>query len=479
MIREEFGSDPFCENSIVTKIYTIALVTNDVIGTRMAGPGIRYWEFARILGRHFPVKLIVPPFVPMPVDLTPDPDFPAEIYICSESGQFRHLAESCDIIITLGVVLFFYPFLSELGKPLVLDLYNPFLLEDLQREAESDLLQRLVSHENYLDSLRTQLFAGDFFVCAGEKQRDYWLGVLSAIGRINPYTHGQDSTLRSLIDVVPFGLPNHLPQHTRPVLKGVHKTIAPEDKVILWGGGIWNWFDAPTLIKAMPLIIEQRQDVKLFFMGINRPNKNVARMKAVDQAINLSKTLGLFDRFIFFNDWVPYADRQNYLLEADVGVSLHLDHIETRFSFRTRLLDYLWTGLPIVSTEGDVMGETLAAQSLAFLVAPEDVAGVAQSILKVLDQPTRPQAPDIHIQQIAAHYSWEAVCQPLIKFCRAPYLASDKTYLQQRVEAAASVNAQRSLWAKGRRAWQVGGMSGLLKQSGQYLRWKINKYQKL
>ena len=46
---------------------------------------------------------------------------------------------------------------------------------------------------------------------------------------------------------------------------------------------------------------------------------------------------------MFFNeDWVAYDDRQNYLLEADVGVSTHLDHVETEFSFRTRILDYLW-----------------------------------------------------------------------------------------------------------------------------------------
>ena len=27
---------------------------------------------------------------------------------------------------------------------------------------------------------------GDFFVCASERQRDYWLGMLAAEGRITP-----------------------------------------------------------------------------------------------------------------------------------------------------------------------------------------------------------------------------------------------------------------------------------------------------
>ena len=34
---------------------------------------------------------------------------------------------------------------------------------------------------------------------------------------------------------------------------------------------------------------------------------------------------------------------------------MHLDHVETAFSFRTRVLDYLWASLPVVTTAGDAM----------------------------------------------------------------------------------------------------------------------------
>lgn len=457
---------------------TIALIANDVIGDRMAGPGIRYWEMARVLGQHFTVKLIVPPSVPME-SLPQVEALPASIHICHQLSQFRAVVETCDVIITLGVILFFYPFLKELDKPLVLDMYNPFLLEDLQREADSDLLQRLISHENYLEAIRLQLQAGDFFVCAGEKQRDYWLGMLSAMGRVNPFTYQQDTTLRQLIDIVPFGLPVNPPEHTRPVLKGVYKTIAATDKVILWGGGIWNWFDAPTLIRAMPLILGERPEVKLFFMGINRPNKDVPKMKAVDEAISLSQQLGLYDTSVFFNDWVHYEERQNFLLEADLGVSLHLDHVETRFSFRTRLLDNLWAGLPVVSTRGDVMGEALAAQGLAFLVEPEDVAGVARTILDLLNRPTLRADYAAKLEQVAADYRWDAVCRPLIRFCRAPYFSPDKAYLQEKSASADLNRLDPSLWNKGLRALKIGGVTGLWRQIRQYIRWRVRKFQKL
>ncbi len=462
------------DSKLSTKPHTIALVVTDIIGQRMAGPGIRYWEFARVLGQRFPVKLIVPPFVPL--DSAPLPETcPAPVHICRSSQDFRRAVEACDIIITLGVVLLLYPFLTELGKPLVLDIYNPMLLEDLPREAESDLARQLSTNENYLDAHRINLRAGDFFLCAGEKQRDYWLGMLSALGRVNPYTYRHDPTLRRLIDVVPFGLPEEPPRHTHPVLKGVHRNIAAEDKLLLWGGGIWNWFDAPTLIRAMPLILQQRADVKLFFMGTKRSSQELVKRTAVEETIALSKELGLYERYVFFNEWVPYDERQNYLIEADVGVSLHPDHVETRFSFRTRLLDYLWAGLPVVSTHGDVMGETLAAQNLAHLVAPGDVNGVAQVILTLLANPNLRAEYAARAQKLAVRYHWQAVAQPLVEFCAAPYIAPDKAYLRQRPFSAEKPSSWWRLIAKGWRALRLGGLSSFLQQTGEYLRWKMRK----
>src|SRR5207237_1289819 len=156
------------------------------------------------------------------------------------------------------------------------------------------------------------------------------------------------------------GVPPEPPPHTRPVLKGVYPGIGEDDKVILWGGGIWEWFDPLTLIQAVDRIRQTRPEVKLFFMGVKHPNPLVPEMEMTARAIALARELGLEGSAIFFNDWVPYEERGSYLLEADVGVSLHFDHLETRYSFRTRVLDYIWAGLPVVCTAGDAVGEMVA-----------------------------------------------------------------------------------------------------------------------
>ncbi|MFQ5575107.1 MAG: glycosyltransferase, partial [Terriglobia bacterium] len=263
--------------------------------------------------------------------------------------------------------------------------------------------------------------------CASEKQRDFWIGMLSSLNRINPATYDRDKTLRGLISVVPFGVPDTEPRHTRKSLKGEFGTIKDADKVILWGGGIYNWFDPVTLIKAMQRISSERNDVKLFFMGLEHPNPDVPEMKMSSDAIQLSKDLNLYDRQVFFNfGWVSYEERQNYLLEADIGISTHLEHAETDFSFRTRLLDYIWAGLPIVTTGGDSMSDLIRQQNLGRTVLPEDVDGLTGTLLDLLDDAEEMKRISENLSNVAGEFRWEKVTEPLDRFCQDPIVAPDK-----------------------------------------------------
>jgi glycosyltransferase involved in cell wall biosynthesis len=375
-------------------------------------------------------------------------------------------------------VAYFYPFLLQGDKKYrVFDIYSPYLLEIMQREKDYRFADRIATYENLMVAISAQSRLGDFFICASEKQLDNYLGMLLAAGRLNPFTQDQSETFRKLIDVVPFGLPRGVPEHSRPAMKGVHKSIGREDQVILWGGGVWNHLDAVTLIRAMPLVLEQRPNVKLFFMGIKRPNPTIKQAEAVDQIMNLSRQLGLYETSVFFNDWVPYHERQNYWLEADVGASLHVEHTETRFSFRTRLLDAIWTGLPMVCTRGDVLGEMMAANGLAELVEPEDVEGVAQALLRVLTHPELRTKLKPRFQQVAENYSWEVVTQPLFNYCLNPYHAADRAYIRQQKDSDPRLHS--SLQYRVQRALRYGGVAGLVSETRQYLRWKMKTFRKL
>ena len=456
-------------------MHNILLISNDVIGERMAGPGIRSWEFAKALSGDFQISLAVP-----------NEDHPAGLGFAvysygRDEGRLRELASAADAIVFQGFVLHRYPFLAELGVPLIVDVYDPFVLENMQIHSRETMLERERVHGSDLAILNSQLWAGDFFLCASEKQRDFWLGMLLALNRVNPYTYDSDETLRTLIDVVPFGLPSSPPEHTRQVLKGAYKTISQDDKVILWGGGIWDWFDPCTLIKAMANIAAQRHDVKLFFMGIKHPNPLIPRMQATSQAIQLSQDLGLYDKCVFFNEWVPYEERQNYLLEADVGTSLHLDHLETRFSFRTRLLDYIWAGLPIVTTRGDSMSELVEQHNLGKVVGYRDVKQVADTLMELLDTPNLREVYRPGFEEVRGQCTWERAVEPLARFCANPRLAPDKAAPGIRdlfPYPGQSAVKPTPWWALPGRAWYIlrrGGWDALRREAKSYWRFKFGR----
>ena len=118
---------------------------------------------------------------------------------------------------------------------------------------------------------------------------------------------------------------------------------------------------------------------------MKHPNPDVPDMAIAWQTRQLADDLGLTGKHVFFNDgWVAYDDRQNYLLDADVGVSTHFEHVETTFSFRTRILDYLWAGLPVVATSGDSFGTLIAAEGLGGAVDERDVDGLTRTLTALL-----------------------------------------------------------------------------------------------
>jgi glycosyltransferase involved in cell wall biosynthesis len=418
----------------------VLIISHDAVDLRMAGPGIRYWELARLLAQHVPVTLAVPGNTALDAV-----GFALQIYQRDDGEALFSAAERSDVIMPCGNTLVDFPALADAGKPLIIDGYDPFTVESLARLAGEALEKQRAVHSTLLSLLRQQCLMGDFFICASERQRNWWLGLLEAHGRINPQTFSADPTLRQLVDIVPFGLPSRPPEHARPVLKGVVPGIGPDDKVILWGGGIWEWLDPLTLIQAMPEIVKRRPDVRLVFPGPRHPDTELApEMPIYRRTMQLARESDLRDRYVFFGHWVDYGEWQNYLMEADIGVSLHLDTLEARLAFRSRVLDYVWAGLPMVVTRGDATSEMVAQHGLGVLVDFADVNGVAEAVLEVLD--ADPELQHARFGEVQAALTWERMAEPLVAFCRNPHHAADRQ--EGRGEASACLGLVQELQAR-------------------------------
>lgn len=383
----------------------VMILSSNVIGKTMAGPAIRCWEMAKDLSKKHEVVLVSPK------------SFSAENMsfkaVVKGSKDYFHHLRNTDVIILQNVSPRLALQARKYGIKIVVDAYDPVPLEVLELFQYHPPRQRKRYYQGSLLNTNFNLNFADAIICASEKQRDLWLGALLSKGLISLEQYQLSSSLRHFIDVVPFGLSSETPQKNGSGLREKYQFSA-KDKVLLWGGGIWNWFDPLTLIKAMEKIVKRQANVKLVFMGIKNPDPSVPEMAMVSKAITLARDLNLLDRSVFFNHgWIPYEERQNFLLDADLGVSMHFDHLETRFSFRTRMLDYMWAKLPIVATEGDSFAELIKQNEIGSVVPPQDEEAIANSILTLLEDESRYEKAKERLEILKKEFEWERTLDPL------------------------------------------------------------------
>ena len=399
----------------------VLVITGDALTERMAGPAIRAWNIALALSPEHDVQLVTTnPLVDPP---------PAPFRV--GSGK-RHELEApiawADVIVLQGHVLELAPSLKKQhsGKIVVADLYDPMHLELLEQGkgvADDKRAADLVGVTRVLDA---QLERGDFFLCASERQRHFWLGHLAALGRLSPRLYDADPTTQSLLAVVPFGLSPQAPVRTGPGLRST-LGIGGTDHVVLWAGGVYSWFDPLTLVRAIDRLRRRRGDIRLVFLGMKHPNPEVAEMDIGARTIRLADSLGLTGKHVYFNEqWVPYGERQNWLLDANCGVTTHYEHVETTFAFRTRVLDYLWAGLPIVTTDGDSFADLVRTERLGVVVPAEDPDALAAALEKSLYDEEFAAGCVERMAVVAQRYAWPEALKPLVEFCRDPRPAADR-----------------------------------------------------
>lgn len=397
----------------------VLVVTGEPLSTKLAGPAIRAWEMAAALSSHHPTRLLST----ATVDGVQDDRFEV---VAAAGDALRAHTDWADVIVFQGFLLEGAPWLVDSDKILVADIYDPMHLEQLEQAKDQGEEGRRRQIAEVTEVLNRQLARADFFMCASEKQRDFWVGQLATLGRITPLTVGVGEGLDSLVAVVPFGVQDNDPVQSEHGIRDKVRGIGPDDKVIVWGGGVYNWFDPLTLVRAVGRLAQHHPDVRLYFMGMRHPNPGVPDMRIAWETKQLSGELGLTDRHVFFNsDWVPYAQRANVLMDANVGVSTHFEHVETEFSFRTRILDYLWTDLPIVATTGDSFGNVLDSEGIGRGVPPQDIDALVRALEEMLYDERAAAEVRENVARYAERFRWATVLKPLLQFVDSPHRARD------------------------------------------------------
>lgn len=396
----------------------LLIISIDSVGTVMSGAGLRYVSLAQALSASCDVTLAVPNENPPEMEGIQTIGFNPD-----HISSLNVLLDSYTNVLVSGIFALRLKGLKKTKAKIIIDLYDPILLENLFYANDKPIKYRVFNHFRSTQLTNHLTRIGDFFICGSERQRDFWLGVLAANGRINPVNFEVSSDFRRLIDVVGFGLPE---RNIKPgsFLRKRYPLVEENTKIVLWGGGVWDWLNPMPLLKIWKNILKNEPSAKLVFLGIEHPNPLVPKHKIVDVLINESKRIREFEKSVFFIKWLSLADREKLLSESHLGVTLHKGHIETHFSVRTRVLDYIWAKLPILISEGDITSEWVQDYHLGEVVQYQDEIGLENAMIRLLRQ--NKQDFQEYFDPVIKKMYWSEMIQPLENFCKNGQKAPDK-----------------------------------------------------
>ncbi|HVG22526.1 MAG TPA: glycosyltransferase family 4 protein [Thermoanaerobaculia bacterium] len=361
-----------------------------------AGIGIRFVEIARVLRDDGHSVTVLSPDAGQIDGCTSHYINPQTLLATSQSS---------DVAVVQGHVANAF-FLQAAPIPTVVDLYDPYIIENLHYYAERGA--EVFQHDHF--TLLSSLARGDFFLCASEAQRMFYLGALLAAGRLNPAVFEADPELRKLIDVAPFGVGRVVESTSRrvdePQRQRLDDSATPRlaDSTRILFGGIYDWYDPILAIEAAKLV----DDATLTFT--HHPNPELTPQGKLAEAMEHVRA----NKYghVRFEPWAPYEERAAFFERFDVALLTFPRSLETDLSMRTRVYDYLWCGLPIVTSSAPGTDEILARYNAGVVVYDETPQAFADAI--------RNAPRNGEFERFVREHQWPETLAPLRAFCRAP-----------------------------------------------------------
>lgn len=289
-------------------------------------------------------------------------------------------------------------------QQLILDCYVPIYVEVSARNA-TDLDNEYRNFHHDVGRWGHVLRRGDLFLCASEAQKAYYKGVLSALGRVNPVTYHDE-----LIYVVPYGVYREQPEVTqKPISKRLKNK---KTKKILWFGGIYPWFDMHVLIDAVTAL-NKDLDAMLMIVGAKNPfNMHPDFLRKYDELVDYVKTSGA-SKYVQLEDWIKFEDRADWYLDSDVVVVINQEGPENELAWRTRVVDFAWVNLPIITNGGDPFGEMLLKAEAAARFSGLSKQAMADDLLKLLNNPERLETIKENLSGVRENLYWDVVTADL------------------------------------------------------------------
>lgn len=298
--------------------------------------------------------------------------------------------------------------------PLWCDLYGAVMAE-AQAKAHVYKDNSAISH--FWNMEKHILLRGDRFSTCGMFQEHFVTGELALMGRLSRETFGYH-----FAHPIPPGIPSDgIKTPEGKVIRGKH--VDDGDFVILWAGGYNTWTDVTTLFKALEKVFAENSRAKFVSFGGCIDGHDDLTYKRFCKLIAKSR---FKSRYILLG-WQNREDVLRAYRESDIGLNIDSYHYELVFGTRTRLVEMIALGLPVITTVGCELSYEIRDEGLGLTFEIGDFRGMAESLLEFGGdlENARRRYSEKALSYFLEHYTYEKACQPLLRWLEDPKRAPD------------------------------------------------------
>ncbi len=332
-----------------------------------------------------------------------------------------------DCIVAVNFSHCLYATKLQTTRPIWMDVYGD-MLTIMQAAAYRSQSDRGL--DTSIAFMRTILQTGDVFSGCGLPQQHMMVGELAMAGRLNHRTFAYQ-----FVHTVPPGSPPGsavaIPrQQARQLLS--KQGICEEDFVVLWCGGYNTWTDVETLFKALTWAMAE--DPRLHYVSVGA-NTYHAPDNVYTQLLALIDKSPYRHRFHMLG-WRPWSEVPHFYRESDVGINIDALHYETIYGTRTRLVEMIADGLPVVTSLGAELSYLLRDRGAALTFEVGDWQGMGEQLVKLAQEPTLRSHMAATAHEFASTaLSFAATTKSVREWVRQPQLAPDKARQNMRGRA--------------------------------------------
>lgn len=193
-------------------------------------------------------------------------------------------------------------------------------------------------------------------------------------------------------------------EHFRPMNREKVRRELKFEKDKLYVGFIGNisiWQGLDTLIRAVPGIIDEIENVKFLIIGDGEYRQEIERK---------IEEFGVKDKVILTGS-VPYKKAPKYINCFDIGVAPYT--FDAGFS-PIKVKDYISCGSPVICSEIDSI-IYLKDEEVGVLVKPGDVEGFKGAVIELLKSPERREIIEGNARKYAEeNFSWRNAVKSII-----------------------------------------------------------------